>query len=158
MCLRRRPLSAIRGLTLVLALTGLLAMHGLDAGSVTAGDDGGVMTSTMRQDLVPGAGVAQPSGAMPDSAGSDRSEATRGERHVDAAGAAAPGHVGLGHVVAMCVAVVVAATTTAVRHLARGALARFGDVACNTAGRLVRALDAPRPSGPARLELCILLC
>lgn len=157
MRLRRRPLSAIHRLALLVALAGLVVMHGFDAGAVTAGGDGGLMTATMGHDVAMRAGLAHSSSAMPDPAGSDRSGAARGPHHAEASGPAASPHAGLGHVVAMCVAVVVAATT-ALRRLERGALVRFRGVAVLLAGRLVRAVEARRPSGPRPLELCILLC
>jgi hypothetical protein len=156
---RGRRLSGFSGLMLVLALAGLLVMHGFDAGAATGGDDVHVVSSTVQHDMAPPAGVSQLGGAMPDPAGSDRATSTGDAGHirVDAADAAA-GHAGLGHVVAMCMVVVAAASTGAVRRILGGVRATFAAAADRAAGRLACAVEVGRPPGPGRLELCILRC
>lgn len=123
---------------LVLAAGGLLLMHGLDApGHLIAGDDHS-----------PAAHAAH-GAAMSDH---------------DAASTAAPGgpdgadhHRPLGHVMAMCVAVLaVVAGGTALRRLSLRPLAV--PVVTGAAARAWahRALEPFRPPGPDRLALCIL--
>jgi hypothetical protein len=156
---RGRRLCGFSGLMLVLALAGLLVMHGLDAGAATGGGDGHVVSSMVRHDMAPAAGVSQSSGAMPDSADSDRGTSTGDAGHIRVAAAdAAAGHAGLGHVVAMCMVVVAAASTGAVRRILGGVRARFAATAAFAAGRLARVVQVGRPPGPGRLELCILRC
>lgn len=155
-----RRLSGFSGLTLGLALAGLLLMHGFDAGAVTGGGiDGHVTSSMVRHAMAPAAGASQPSGAMSESAYSDGARSTGDVGHIRVAATdAAGGHAGIGHVVAMCMAVLAAASTGAVRRLVGGVRARLTAATALAAGRLVRAVEVGRPSGPGRLELCILRC
>jgi hypothetical protein len=156
---RGRRLSGFSGLMLALALAGLLVMHGFDAGAATGGSDGHVVSSIVQHDMASAAGASQLSGAMPDSAGSDRATSTGDAGHIRVAAAdAAAGHAGLGHVVAMCMVVIAAASTGAVRRLLGGVRAGFAATAALAAGRLARAVEVGRPPGPGRLELCILRC
>jgi hypothetical protein len=157
---RGRRLSGFSGLMLVLALAGLLVMHGFDAGAATGGgSDGHVVSSTVRHDMAPAAGASQSSGAMPESTDSDRARSTGDAGHIRfAADDAAAGHAGFGHVVAMCMAVVAAASTGAVRRLLGGVRASFAAATALATGRLARAVEVRRPPGPGRLELCILRC
>ena len=156
---RGRRLSGFSGLMLVLALAGLLVMHGFDAVAATGGGDGHVVSSTVRHDMAPAAGVSPLSGAMPDSVDSDRARSTGDVGHIRvAADDAAAGHAGFGHVVAMCMAVVAAASTGAVRRLLGGVRASFAAATALAADRLARAVEVRRPPGPGRLELCILRC
>lgn len=160
MGLRGRRLSGFSGVMLVLALAGLLVMHGFDGGAATGGgSDGHVVSSMVQHDMAPAAGASQVGGAMPDSAGSDRAPSMEDAGHVrvTAVGATA-GHAGVGHVVAMCMAVLAAASTGAVRRLFGGVRAGFAAAAAFAAGRLARAVEVGRPPGPGRLELCILRC
>lgn len=159
MRLRGRRLFGFSGLMLVLALAGLLVMHCLDAGAATGGADGHAGSSTVQHDMARAAGVSQSSGAMPDSTDSDRATSTAGAGHIRvAASDPAAGHAGLGHVVAMCMVVVVAASTGAVRRISGGVRGSFAAAAARAAGRLARAVEVGRPPGPGRLELCILRC
>jgi hypothetical protein len=156
---RGRCLSGFSGLMLALALAGLLVMHGFDAGAATGGVDGHVVSSTVRHDMAPAVGVSQLSGVMPDSADSDRAMSTGDAGHVRVAAAdAAAGHAGLGHVVAMCMVVVAAASTGAVRRALGGVRAKFAAAAARATGRLAQAVEVGRPPEPGRLELCILRC
>ena len=156
---RGRRLCGFSGLMLVLALAGLLVMHGFDAGAATGGADGHMVSSTVRHDMVPASGVSRLSGAMPDSAGSDRATSPGDIGHIRVAAAdAAAGHAGLGHVVAMCMVVVAAASTGAVRRILGAVRAKLVAAAARAAGRLARAVQVGRPPGPGRLELCILRC
>jgi hypothetical protein len=156
---RGRRLPGFSGLMLVLGLAGLLVMHGFDAGAATGGGDGHVVSSTVQLDMAPAAGVSNMNGAMPDSAESDRATSTGDTRHMRVAAAEAAGrHAGLGHVVAMCMMVVAAASTGVVRRILRGVRATFAAAAGRAAGRLAWAVEVGRPPGPGRLELCILRC
>ena len=155
---RGRRLSGFSGLMLVLALAGLLVMHGFDAGAATGGGDGHVVSSMVQHDMAPAAG-APLSGSMADSAGSDSAPSTGDAGHIRATAAGATaGHAGFGHVVAMCMVVVAAASTGAGRRIWGGVRAKFAAAAARAAGRLVRADEVGRPPGPGRLELCILRC
>ena len=157
---RGHRLSGFSGLMLVLALAGLLVMHGFDAGAATGGgSDGHAVSSTVRHDMAPAAGAFQPSGAMPEATDSYRARSTGDVGPIRvAADDATAGDPGIGHVVAMCMAVLAAASTGAVRRLLGGVRARFAAATALAAGRLVRGVEVGRPPGPGRLELCILRC
>jgi hypothetical protein len=134
----RRRSHRLSGLMLVLTVGGLLLMHGLDApGHLVAGED-----------------HRPPVHVSHDVAASDH----------DAAALAASGvpdgadrHGPIGHVMAMCVAVLAVATGgTAVRRLSLRLL-RLPVVIGGAAWAWAhRALDPRRPPGPDRLALCIL--
>ena len=156
---RSRRLPGFSGLMLALALAGLLVMHGFEAGAATGGGDGHGVSSTVRHDIAPEAGASQPSGTMPGSADTDRATSTGAAGHIDgAAHDAAAGHAGVGHVVAMCMAVVAAASTGAVRRVLGLVRARVAAATALAGGRPARAVEVGRPPGPGRLELCILRC
>ena len=156
---RGRRLCGFSGLMLVLALAGLLVMHAFDAGATTGGGAGHVVSRTVRHDMAPAAGVSQLSGPMPDSADSDRATSPGDPGNIRVAATdASTGHAGLGHVVAMCMVVVAAASTGAVRRILGAVRARFAAAAARAAGRQARAVQVGRPPGPGRLELCILRC
>ncbi len=156
---RSRRLPRFSGLALVLGLVGLLVMHGFGAGAATGGGDGHVVSSTVQLDVAPAAGVPNTNGAMPDSAESDRATSTGDAGHTRLTAAEAAGrHAGLGHVLAMCMVVVAAASTGVLRRILRGVRATFAAPADRAAGCLAWAVDVARPPGPGRLELCILRC
>jgi hypothetical protein len=156
---RGRRLSGFPGLMLVLALAGLLVMHGFDAGAATGGEDVHVASSTARHEMALPADVSVSSDAMPDLVGSDRAPSAGDAGNIREAGAdAAAGHVHLGHVMAMCMVVVAVASTGAVRRILGGVRARCAAAAARAATRLPQAVEAGRPPGPGRLELCILRC
>jgi hypothetical protein len=156
MSFRGRWLSGFSGLMLALGLAGLLVMHGFDASAATGAADGHVASSTVQHDMAPAARVSGMGGATSDAADPDRAAwtADAGRMRV----AAAAGHAGLGHVVAMCM--VVAAGTSAVRRILGGVRAGFAATVAPApaAGRLTRATQVDRSPEPGRLELCILRC
>jgi len=155
----RSPHSGISGVLLVLALAGLLVMHGFDAGVVAQGSGGeAAMSPAARHGMEPGSGAGEPTMAMGGSVGSEQS-AFRGAGHRgEAAADGHAGHVGWGHVVAVCVAVLATFAAGAVRRLLASVRARIAGGRAPVAGRLVRLLKVFRPPGPARVELCVLTC
>jgi hypothetical protein len=125
----------LSGLMLVLAVGGLLLMHGLDTpGHLIVTDDHSHMTH-----------------AAPEGAPSDHGGAT-----TTASGFS--GHDGaLGHVMAMCVAVLaVAATRPVLRRLPARLLAVAVAPGVVARAWAYRALDELRQPAPYRLALCIL--
>lgn len=154
----RSPRAGVPGVLLVLALAGLVVMHGLDAGAVAhAGVD--VSTpSTAGHGMAPGPGEVE---RVVGSVGARRS-ALPG--HGDAGPTAAAGpdgraaHVGWGHIVAVCVAVLATCATGAIRRLPAGPGARICRCRAPVAGGSARRPAVVRPPGPARVELCVLTC
>lgn len=145
---------------LVLALAGLLVMHGLDAGAITRSSGGEAATShPARHRTQSELGRDDRTGGMHGPARSEQSmsplnaSVTAEARTDDGAG-----HVGWGHVVAMCVAVLATMVTGAVRRLLASARSRITARGASVAGGLVRLPRVFRPPGPARIELCVLTC
>jgi hypothetical protein len=128
----------LSGLMLVLAVGGLLLMHGLDApGHMVAGDD-----------------HSQVAHAAHGTAMGDLEAATAAESTVPGG---AGHHGALGHVMAMCVAVLaVASGATAFRRLSLRPLAVPVVTGAVARAWARGALDPFRPPGPDRLALCIL--
>jgi hypothetical protein len=128
----------LSGLMLVLALGGLLLMHGIDApGHLIAADD-----------------HRQVAHAAPEAAMSDHDAAA-----TTATGESGGGdhHGALGHVLAMCVAVLgVASGSTVLRRLSLRSLALARAPVAAARAWAHRALDELRQPAPDRLALCIL--
>jgi hypothetical protein len=134
----RRRSHRLSGLMLVLAVGGLLLMHGLDApGHRLSVEDHGQPVH-VSHDVAASDHDATTVAASPVPDGTDR-------------------HGALGHVMAMCVAVLaVAVGRPAVRRLSLRPLGLPVVIGAEAWAWAHRALDPLRPPGPDRLALCIL--
>jgi hypothetical protein len=136
------------GLMLVLVAGGLLLMHGLDGPRhhVAAAGSSQVAGASHETPMTGHAAAATTEGAATTEAVT-ASGASNGADHLGA----------LGHVMAMCVAVLaVAAGRTVLRRLSMRPLAVVVAPVAAAQAWACRAMDALRQPTPDRLELCIL--
>ncbi|HEX6422503.1 MAG TPA: hypothetical protein VFZ79_03430 [Acidimicrobiales bacterium] len=154
----RSPRAGIPGVLLVLALAGLVVMHGLDAGAVAHAGVEASTPSTAGRGMQSGSVETERSMAV---AGSSRSGQPA---HGDAGRTAETGpegraaHVGWGHIVAACVAVLATCATGAIRRLPASPGARICRGRAPVTGGSAHRPAVVRPPGPARVELCVLTC
>jgi hypothetical protein len=159
--IRLVPRPGISGLLLVLTLAGLLAMHGIDETALAQGSGGDAAPSpTARHGMEePGPDAGEWAIAVPGSLASEQLASLQDASHTGAAGAGdRAGHVGWGHVAAVCLAVLATIATSTVRRLLASARARIAAGGAAVAGRLVRLPKVFRPPGARRIELCVLTC
>lgn len=157
----RSPHPGVSGLLLVLVLAGLLVMHGIDATVLTHGSRGDATLSPTERHVMeqPGPDAGEQAIAVPGSVASEEMASPPDASHTGAAGAGdRAGHVGWGHVAAMCLAVLATFATGTVRRRLVGVRARTAAGGGPVAGRLVRLAKVFRPPGVPRVELCVLTC
>jgi hypothetical protein len=157
----RSPRPGVSGLLVVLVLAGLLVMHGIDATALAHGSRGDATLSPTERHVMeqPGPDAGERAIAVPGSVTSQEMASPPDASHTGAAGAGdRAGHVGWGHVAALCLAVLATFATSTVRRLLAGVRARTAAGGGPVAGRLVRLPKVFRPPGVPRVELCVLTC
>ncbi|HET6774993.1 MAG TPA: hypothetical protein VFH36_16880 [Acidimicrobiales bacterium] len=157
----RSPRPDVSGLLVVLVLAGLLVMHGIDATALAHGPRGDATLSPTERRVMeqPGPDAGERAIAVPGSVASGEMASPPDASHTGVAGAGdRAGHVGWGHMAAVCLAVLATVATSTVRRLVAGARARTATGGGPVAGRLVRLPRVFRPPGVLRVELCVLTC